>query len=43
MLQQIVKQAWHQLDVGDCPPSLGKVGAEIAKENQRRKKEKEPL
>jgi hypothetical protein len=21
-----VKQAWHQLDVGDCRPSLGKVG-----------------
>jgi hypothetical protein len=37
MLQQIVKQAWHQLDVGDLPtPSLGKVGTEIAKENERR-------
>ena len=36
MPQQIVKQAWHQLDVGDCPPSLGKVGTEIAKGNQRK-------
>src|SRR3989441_8992983 len=36
MLQQIVKQAWHQLDVGDWPPSLGKVGTEIAKGNERR-------
>jgi len=43
MLQQIVKQAWHQLDVGDCPPSLGKVGTEIAKGNERRIKKKETL
>jgi len=43
MLQQIVKQAWHQLDVGDWPPSLGKVGTEIAKGNERRIKKKEPL
>src|SRR5260370_31960425 len=40
MLQQIVKQAWHQLDVGDCPPSLGKVGTEIAKGNERRIKKR---
>jgi hypothetical protein len=31
MLQQILKQCWHQLDVGDCLFSLGKVGTEIAK------------
>ena len=43
MLQQIVKQAWHQLDVGDCQPSLGKVGTETAKGNERRIKKKEPL
>ena len=42
VLQQIVKEAWHQLDIGDCLFSIGKVGTEIAKGNERRIK-KEPL
>jgi hypothetical protein len=37
-----LKQAWHQLDVGDCPPSLGKVGTEIAK-GMKEELKKEPL
>src|SRR5258708_19919299 len=40
MLQQIVKQAWHQLDVGDCTPLARQSGTEIANGNERRIKKR---
>jgi len=43
MLQQIVKQAWHQLDVGDLPtPRSAKLGPKLLK-GMKEELKKEPL